>query len=283
MLPAILFGIVIWLSVRNSETKPVDITIVGNENDSVFTISINGINYESSLDMIRVPGGTFQMGATSEQGSDVRDDEKPVHQVQLSDFYIGETEVTQELWKAVMGNNPSECRVGDDYPVNMVSWEDIVNDFLPKLNQLTGKTFRLPTEAEWEYAARGGRSGGTKYSGSNNINDVAWSMYNSDSKMHTVKNKEPNTLGLYDMTGNVWEWCQDWYDSEFYKRCDIINPCCKEPIIVENDVLRPARVMRGGSWCQGTFSCRVSHRNCEAPDSCGNNLGFRLAFSAPKK
>ncbi|MBO7596978.1 MAG: SUMF1/EgtB/PvdO family nonheme iron enzyme, partial [Bacteroidales bacterium] len=170
--------------------------------------------------MIFVPGGTFQMG------SNEYDDEKPIHSVTLSDYYIGETQVTQGLWRAVMGDNPSNFKKGDDYPVECVSWNDIVNKFLPELNRQTGKNFCLPTEAQWEFAARGGNdSKGYKYSGSNNIKDVA--VYdevsydlgdkNPNYGTHPVKSKSPNELGIYGMSGNVWEWCQDLYKEDHYK------------------------------------------------------------------
>ena len=285
-LIAVLFGLVIWLSVRNpnSGTKHDDINIVDTEDNPVIPIVINGVTYGN---MIRVPGGTFQMGATSEQGSDAYDNEKPVHQVTLSDFYIGETEVTQGLWKAVMGDNPSatDRGIGDNYPVNMVSWKDIVNDFLPKLNQLTGKTFRLPTEAEWEYAARGGKSGGTKYSGSNNVNDVTWYRDNADKKTHPVKTKNANSLGLYDMSGNVWEWCQDLYGD--YSSVSVINPqgsaLSSIRTAVEWKYSGASRVLRGGSWDNNTDYCRVSYRDDGAPNCCSNRGGFRLLLSSQKK
>lgn len=173
-----------------------------------FTIRVNGV----SFDMVYVEGGTFMMGATEEQGSEAENDEKPAHPVTVSDFYIGKYEVTQAQWKAVMGSNPSSWK-GDDFPVECVVWEDI-QKFLKKLNAKTGRHFRLPTEAEWEYAARGGnKSRGYKYSGSNDIGSVAWYGDNSGSKTHPVGQKSPNELGLYDMSGNVWEWCQEWYVS----------------------------------------------------------------------
>ena len=226
------------------------------------TFTANGVSFT----MKYVEGGTFQMGATSEQGSDAWDDEEPVHSVTLSGYWIGKTEVTQELWQAVMGNNPSYFS-GTNLPVEKVSWNDIVNDFLPKLNNLTGKQFRLPTEAEWEYAARGGKaSQGYKYAGSNTIGDVAWYDGNSSGKTHAVKTKSPNELGLYDMTGNVWEWCSDWYGS--YSSGSQTNPTGQSS--------GSYRVLRGGSWNISAGFCRVSGRNYGGPDIRNYSCGFRL-------
>ena len=217
--------------------------------------------------MVRVDGGTFTMGATSEQGSDAERDEKPAHQVTLSTYSIGETEVTQALWKAVMGSNPSNFK-GDNLPVEEVSWEDC-QKFISKLNTATGKRFRLPTEAEWEYAARGGsKSRGYKYSGSNTIGDVAWYHYNSGSKTHNVKTKQPNELGLYDMSGNVWEWCQDWCGS--YSSGSKTNPTGPSS--------GSGRVYRGGSWYGYARDCRSSYRYYYTPSYRYRDLGLRLAL-----
>ena len=167
---------------------------------------VNGVSFE----MVRVEGGTFRMGATSEQEDEADDDEKLVHSVTLSSYYIGKTEVTQALWQAVMGSNPSHFK-GADLPVEFVTWNEC-QEFIQKLNRLTGSNFRLPTEAEWEFACRGGNnSRGHKYSGSNDIDNVAWYWDNSGRKTHPVATKAPNELGIYDMSGNVWEWCADWY------------------------------------------------------------------------
>ena len=230
---------------------------------AVETFTVNGV----SFNMVRVDGGTFTMGATSEQGSDAYSDEKPTHQVTLSTYSIGETEVTQALWQAVMGSNPSIDK-GNNLPVEYVSWEDC-QAFISKLNQLTGKHFRLPTEAEWEYAARGGsKSRGYKYSGSNDFGSVAWYGDNSGNNRHDVKTKQPNELGLYDMSGNVWEWCQDWYDS--YSSGSQTNPTGPES--------GSKRVRRGGSR-RGTASlCRSSSRYYFAPGNRDNYLGLRLAL-----
>ena len=220
--------------------------------------------------MVRVEGGTFTMGATSEQGSEADSDEKPAHQVTLSSFSIGKYEVTQEEWEAVMGSNPSKFK-GAKRPVEQVSWNDC-QEFIRKLNALTGKRFRLPTEAEWEFAARGGnRSNGYKYSGSNDQGNVAWYRDNSDDITHLVGLKLPNELGLYDMSGNVWEWCQDWFDSSYYGKSPSTNPV--------NNTSTSNRVNRGGSWFYDLArDCRVSYRYGFAPDGRNGHLGFRLAL-----
>ena len=218
--------------------------------------------------MVYVEGGTFTMGATSEQQS-YNDDEIPTHRVSLSSFYIGKYEVTQSLWKAVMGSNPSNWK-GDNLPVEMVSWNDC-QTFLRKLNAMTGKNFRLPTEAEWEFAARGGnRSRGYQYSGSNVLSDVAWYDDNSGSKTHNVGTKAPNELGIYDMSGNVWEWCQDW-SGRSYSSSAQTNP--KGPSSGYN------RVHRGGSWFHGARDSRVASRNAYSPGDRDYGLGLRLALS----
>lgn len=166
----------------------------------------------------------------------------------------------------MMGNNPSNNK-GNNSPVEKVSWND-VQEFITKLNQKTGANFRLPTEAEWEYAARGGnKSRGYKYSGSNNIGDVAWYIDNSGSKTHQVGTKAPNELGIYDMSGNVWEWCQDWYGS--YSSGSQTNPTGSSS--------GSYRVIRGGSWRNNARGCRVSNRDSYTPVNRGSNLGFRLA------
>ena len=219
------------------------------------------------FDMVYVEGGTFTMGATSEQGSDAYSDESPAHSVTVSDFYIGKYEVTQAQWRAVMGSNPSKFK-GDNLPVEQVSWNDI-QKFITKLNTMTGKTFRLPTEAEWEYAARGGnQSKGYKYSGSNTLDNVAW-YYNSGGKTHPVGQKQPNELGLYDMSGNVWEWCQDWYGS--YSSSSQTNPTGPSS--------GSYRVLRGGDWGM-IFWRNIYSRTYARPDKGRSYNGFRLACSS---
>ena len=219
------------------------------------------------IDMVYVAGGTFTMGATSEQGSDAYDWEKPAHSVTLSSYYIGKYEVTQKLWKAVMGSNPSSFK-GDNLPVESVSWND-VQEFLRKLNAMTGKNYRLPTEAEWEFAARGGnKSRGYKYSGSDNLGSVAWDYENSGSRTHAVGTKSSNELGIYDMSGNVWEWCQDWSGS--YSSSSQRNP--------KGPNSGGSRVYRGGCWEITGWGCRVSFRYHSTPDYRLSSLGFRLAL-----
>ena len=231
------------------------------------TISIpvkNGI----SIDMVKVEAGTFMMGATSEMKKPYTD-EKPVHQVTLTnDYYMGKYEVTQALWQAVMGSNPSKFK-SRNLPVEQVSWDDC-QEFINKLNSITGRRFRLPTEAEWEYAARGGKkSKGYQYSGSSKMSEVAWYTANSGSKTHPVGKKQANELGLYDMTGNVLEWCQDWYGS--YVSSSQTNPTGAFSGFF--------RVFRGGSWYGNAGNCRSSCRDSYNPDNRNFDLGLRLVLS----
>ena len=217
--------------------------------------------------MVKVEGSTFTMGATPEQGNDAYEYERPAHQVTLSDYYIGRYEVTQKEWQAVMGDNPSKF-YGDNLPVDYVSWNDC-QDFINKLNQLTGLKFRLPTEAEWEFAARGGKqSKGYKYSGSDKIRDVAWYYGNSGIKTHKVGTKHPNELGIYDMSGNVWEWCGVCYYS--YSSSAQTNPTGPSS--------GSARVLRGGSWSSYARSGRVSDRNYHYPSYRYDFDGFRVVL-----
>ena len=215
--------------------------------------------------MVKVDGGRFRMGATSEQGNDAYNNEKPVHEVTLSDYYMGKYEVRQSEWEAVMGNNPSYFK-GADLPVEQVSWEDC-HEFIGRLNALTGLNFKLPTEAQWEYAARGGNlSKSYKYSGSNDLGEVGWYGSNSGTYTHRVGEKQPNELGLYDMSGNVWEWCEDRYGGY--------------SVTSQRDPLGAAsgsyRVFRGGCWYYGARSCRVSFRYYDRPGIRYYILGFRL-------
>lgn len=278
-------------------------TLASYGNDEKFSaidIMTDNIDISTTLEkdeMVFVEGGTFMMGAQSSNSSSANydsqsySDESPVHSVTLSDYYIGKYEVTQQLWEYVMkysgtaadgstmstyatdvwlGSNPSSSYgIGNYYPAYYVSWEDIVDIFIPRLNKITGKTFRLPTEAEWEYAARGGnKSQGYKYSGSNTIDDVAWYYGNSSSSTHQVGTKAPNELGIYDMSGNVWEWCSDWYS--YYSSSPTTNPT--------GPTNGSYRVYRGGGWSYSASSCRVASRFNYSPDYRSHNLGFRLVL-----
>ncbi len=221
----------------------------------------------ASFTMRKVEGGSFIMGA-SEYDYESKAWEKPAHRVTLDSYYVGETEVTQKLWKQVMGYNPSRF-VCDDYPVDNVSWDECV-EFCQKLSQITGRHFRLLTEAEWEFAARGGNlSKGYKFSGSNFIEDVAWSLEMSDSISHPVRQKQPNELGLYDMTGNAWEMCSDLYAR--YSGASEYNP--QGPTTSEK-----GRVRRGGGWLNRANYSRVSYRYYTPHGQRNDFLGFRLAM-----
>ena len=258
-IAGVVLGIVAYLNYRQN-------TPIVYKGEMIETFNVKGVEFK----MIKVEGGTFSMGATSEQGSDAYDSEKPVHSVTLSDYYIGETEVTQELWEAVMGSNPSYCKGNNQRPVERVSWNDC-QEFINKLNRLTGKNFRLPTEAEWEYAARGGKYSKDyvyKYSGSNNADEVAWYYDNSGDETHPVKTKKANKLGLYDMIGNVCEWCNDWYG--YYQSNSQINPTGPSE--------GRSRVLRGGSWYYRDRFVRVSGRGGFTPGDRDNGIGLRLAL-----
>ena len=237
-------------------------TLVTPETTKSFTV--NGVTFT----MERVKKGTFTMGATSEQ-TGAANHEKPTHNVTLTkSYYLGTYEVTQELYQAVMGSNPSYYK-GNKKPVTDVSWNNC-QTFITKLNSLTGLTFRLPTEAEWEFAARGGNeTKGYLYSGSNNIGDVAY--YGKSSGGPTeVGEYNPNELGIYDMSGNVWEWCQDWYGSySSGSQTDSTGPTSGSD-----------RVLRGGSWFFIAAGCRVARRYNHTPTYADNSIGFRLALSS---
>ena len=232
------------------------------------TVTINGVDFQFA----NVAGGTFTMGGTADQGSDAYENEFPTHQVTLNTFFIGKTEVTQAQWKAVMGkaNNPSKF-VGDNLPVDYVSWEDC-KEFITKLNKMSSHTFRLPTEAEWEFAARGGiKSKGYRYSGSNNISEVAWysSPANPLTSTHEVATLKPNEIGLYDMSGNLNEWCNDeWSD---YTAEAQVNP--KGP-----STGSATRIRRGGCWENYYRVCRVAYRGQSGLKARSNTFGFRLVL-----
>ena len=228
--------------------------------------TVNGVSFQ----MVDVEGGTFKMGVDSAKVyiGEANIDELPAHEVTVSSFSMSETEVTQELWQAVMGTNPSSFSDDPQRPVEQVSWEDC-QEFITRLNELTGENFRLPTEAEWEFAARGGNlAAGTLYAGSDNVDDVAWFYFNSDNSTHAVATKAANELGLFDMSGNVCEWCSDWYGT--YQEMSQTDPAGPEE--------GTRRVFRGGSWYSISRDCRNSSRNGDDPANRSNNLGLRLAL-----
>ena len=263
------------VSILEGQTASLSGVLTTNASSSVASGSSSSGNTITipvkdgiSIDMVRVEAGTFTMGATAEM-KNTEDSEKPTHRVTLTnDYYIGKYEVTQALWQAVMGDDPSYFK-GDNLPVEAVTWDDC-QEFIGKLNRITGKTFRLPTEAEWEYAARGGnKSRGYQYSGSNNPSNVAWYDDNSGDKTHAVGTKQPNELGIYDMSGNVWEWCQDWYET--YSSSSQVNPTGANS--------GSCRVVRGVSWYNNARNCRLSLRGSNTPDFRSSNLGLRLVLS----
>lgn len=251
-------GIVIDAS-ETQETEPIQPTIL--------KFTVNGV----SFNMVRVEGGSFMMGATPEQGEDSTVSEKPAHLVSLSAYHIGQTQVTQELWQAVMGKNPSEFADDPQRPVERVSWYDC-EKFISRLNQLTARHFRFPTEAEWEFAARGGNmSKGYKFAGSDNIDEVGWYFISIRKGVHStcpVGRKKANELGLFDMSGNVYEWCQDWYGE--YSGLDLINPMGPED--------GSSRIMRGGAWDCSDGLCRVSCRSYDGGWHSSHGIGLRLAL-----
>jgi formylglycine-generating enzyme required for sulfatase activity len=274
-------------NVINENSKTVHSSTPAGKNNKVIIFSLIGVaalvlillvvfnpfgsgnnKPELEIEMVDVMGGSFLMGCTVEQGNNCFGNEFPVHQVTLSAYKIGKYEVTQAQWREVMGNNPSSFRDCDKCPVEQVNWND-VQDFISKLNEKTGKTYRLPTEAEWEFAARG--ANGSRryiYSGSNNLDDVAWYEVTGNSKTHEVGMKIPNELGIYDMSGNVWEWCSDW--SGVYNAAEETNP--------SGATTGKNRVLRGGSWDFKAEYCRVSHSNSDLPIRRNDRIGFRLVL-----
>jgi len=243
------------LKIDKSKAKQHDIASVKLKNSYVF-----------DYPMVKVQGGTFDMG------SDKNINESPVHSITLNSFYIGTYEVTQKLWVQIIGNNPSNFR-GYDLPVEQISWDDIVI-FIITLNQLTGQNYRLPYAAEWEYAAGGGEQNRTSWSGTNDENslsDYAWYNPNCNNKTHPVGTKKPNSLGIYDMSGNVWEWCQDWYDIKYYSTSESKNP--------HGPLSGSSRVIRGGSWRNEAPLCRIRNRARDFPKTGDYSIGFRLVRS----
>ncbi len=260
----------------NTIVIPTPDPVSDDEASQIFTVG------DVSFTMKKVAGGTYTMGAQSEDAAmpnydaNAYSNESPVHDVTLNDFWIGETEVTQELWVAVMDTNFSSF-ISPNHPIETVNWYD-VQVFILALNAMTGKNFRLPSESEWEYAARGGKkSAGTKYSGSNTVGDVSWYWDNTSTSSQpqstqAIKTKQPNELGLYDMSGNVYEWCEDDYAN--YVITPVDGSAYFNITALDSD-----RVIRGGSWSNSARNTRVSYRGSYAPDSRHNFLGFRLCSS----
>lgn len=257
----VVVAIVVVSLLHNHKSGPLDSPPEQSLDSIVF--NVNNVAFV----MRYVEGGTFKMGATKEQEEEALDNEKPIRYVTVGPFYISETEVTQSLWKSIMGSEPtanggwsSQYGRGDDYPAYMLSWNDC-QQFIEKMNSLTQKQFRLPTEAEWEFAARGGNSSKHfKYAGDSIVDRVAWYKENSLGKSHPVKNANPNELDLYDMSGNVWEWCMDEYSYGDYKDYDCF------------------RVLRGGSWKHNGNGCRVSARSTDLFDNPKNEFGLCYGF-----
>lgn len=249
---------------------------VPNDTKPLFAVTKKGLSQTGNnwtdpvtgMKFVWVPGGIFQMGGGPWAG-ETNDNEKPVHTVRVDGFWLGKYEVTQKQWQKVMGHNPSFVKKGINYPVEQVSWND-VQDFIRKLNSLSGGKyeFKLPTEAEWEYAAR---SGGKNelYAGGNNVDTVAWYKNNSGNTPHPVGQNTPNGLSLYDMSGNVWEWCQDVYDEKAYSNLSSSNPL--------NTVGGSERAGRGGGWFYSAKSVRSTYR--DGNNSAGRfyDIGFRLS------
>ena len=221
-------------------------------------------------EMIFLEGGVFMMGCSaSEHGVDCKEHERPLHKVTISSFNIGKYEVTQQQWNSIMGNNPSLSKKGDNYPVDNVSWDD-AQKFTSLLNKNTGKNYRLPTEAEWEYAAQGGvKSKGYKYSGSNNLNDIALYDENSGNSIHSVGTKQSNEAGIYDMSGNVWEWCNDWYSE--YPSSPQHDP--------KGATTGSYRILRGGCFFSEKRQCTITFRSYSHPGNRWKAHGIRLVLT----
>lgn len=272
-----------WLRERGMTTEPVvkldepTATVPATQAHPQTTKPVTAFDLERCNDcppMVFVQGGPFTMGCTAEQGSDCADSESPAHQVTVPDFYIGKYEIPQAEWEAVMGNNPSHFKDCPRCPVESVSWDD-VQLFIQKLNEKTGMNFRLPSEAEWEYAARGGqKSKQYKYAGNtNNLGLVAWWHGNSGRKTHPVGERRANELGLYDLSGNVCEWCADGWHGNYIG-------ALTDGTVWESAELDGSRIIRGGAWLNNPLYCRNTFRNVYRPDYRDNFIGFRLALSA---
>lgn len=258
----------------NMEDRTGNIKLIQGSVEKTLSIKQNACQWYDSFEMVDVEGGSFFIGAQKDNSSSQNYDndayqiETPVHKVTMSDFCIGLYEVTQAQWMAAMGSNPS-IHQGDKLPVENVSWEQ-VQEFIALLNQASGLSYRLPTEAEWEFAARGGvKSEGNKYSGYSVLGACGWYYSNSESTTHEVGTKYPNELGIYDMSGNVREWCNDWF--EYYSSTSVTNP--------QGPSYGNMKVNRGGSWTTPAVNCRNSYRHTDFPTEKAQDLGFRLVLS----
>lgn len=251
-----------------------ELKLYAGELSKIITIKQSESPWYDSFEMIPVESGTFLMGAQKDLSERDNYDEyaypieSPVHSVTINAYYIGKFEVTQAQWFAAMGNNPSSVQ-GDNLPVENITWEQ-VQEFITRLNQMSGKNFRLPTEAEWEFAAKGGKkTNNYKYSGFSVLAACGWYYSNSESTIHEIGSKYPNELGIYDMSGNVREWCNDWF--------------ANYPTYAENNPQGPSsgnlKINRGGSWTTSAINCRNSYRHTDFPNEASNDLGFRLALS----
>lgn len=245
----------------------------GNVSQTI-TISQSGCEWFESFEMIEVKAGTFYMGAQKDYSNETNYDasayqiESPVHEVTINTFCIGKYEVTQTQWFAAMGNNPSNIQ-GENLPVENVTWEE-VQAFISILNEVSGMNYRLPSEAEWEFAAKGGiQSNGSKFSGSTILGTCGWYYTNSGSKTHEVGSKEPNELGIFDMSGNVREWCNDWFD--YYDSYKAENP--------QGPSTGSTKINRGGSWTTPAVNCRNTYRHTDYPSDSYKDLGFRLVLT----
>lgn len=264
-------------SSNKRSKKQTEVTTTTTAISTIDTSNYVETAFGMRIPMVFVGGGSFEMGATTEQGSFAYADEHPLHTVEISSFYMARYELTQGQWRAVMGKTVAQQRnsldtsytlhgEGDNYPIYYVRWEE-AQEFCRLLSEKTGKKYRLPTEAEWEYAARGGRrNDGTKYSGSNRLSEVAWVYRNSEGTTHPVGQKKPNGLGLYDMSGNVWEWCLDHYCADYYNESPGKDP--------QGPGYGLFRVKRGGSWRYLSNSGRVSRRYCDFTDT--DLVGLRI-------
>ena len=269
-----------WLTFKLESSNPIIFTFLSFGVSQVYTQ--NYTDSVTDMEFVKVKGGCYKMGQSDEEkteliravGNEIYNmyfnDERPVHTVCVDDFYIGKYEVTQGQWKKITGNNPSYfSSCGDNCPVESVSWDD-VQEFIRELNNQTGKNFRLPTEAEWEYAAKSGGKNG-KYAGGNDIDTVAWYSNNSGKITHPVGQKQSNGLGIYDMSGNVWEWVNDWYGEDYYVSSPTNNP--------QGPSLGSERALRGGSCGYSMNSARAANRYKYKSNKIYNNFGFRLALS----